>query len=594
MNTKKLTMLLALATMAVGAVAQNIYSLCDYHDSTGYYAGVSLNGQLLYKTASQPYSSGYAPKTVLCDANGDVYWLSSKIQWNGCSIWKNGELLCQSHSTYDIFLYQGEVLCAGYYSKPTPGGAYVPVAAVWRCSDNSIYWELGDGMHPSKITDVEVEEQTAIPYFCGEITDAKRRAVVWKGQELIYQCPDILGDEALEYSYAEEISVEGDDVYTRIKVEGESVAWCIVKNGIIVFMTDDYHILTRLCAFQGDAYYGLQNMIQNTYYLVGNHNGQEIQVLDFYADGSFFKPQKIHHFGDDLVAVGQCNGSGWMWQNGKVSSPEKSTVVYDVFIDRRSVGQEWYYEIENEDGSVTYQYLQHASDTVINNDKTKVVVRTNHIYDKMRRTEITHEYVLEAEGVVYWWNKTLGEFTELYDYNAAVGDEWEITVGTESLTMHVDAVEAIQYGDSTYRVLRVSDAGDIFSGEIVCGIGHLTSFFPERLMTKGYRVEGLRCYWIDNELILYTGDEDCDEIYERYHHGVDEPVVESIEVYPNPAGDVLFVETSNATDYRIVNLFGQTLISGTVSNSVIDISALSNGIYFLKIKNSALKIIVNH
>ena len=184
---------------------------------------------------------------------------------------------------------------------------------------------------------------------------------------------------------------------------------------------------------------------------------------------------------------------------------------------------EWYYEIQNEDGSITYQYLYQAGDTIVQDEPTHILVKINTLYDKGLHQEVTHEYVYERDGKLYWWNKTLEEFTVLYDYEAEVGDSWEIKVGTRTLDMHVDAVEEIEYEGRTYRMLHVSDPDDLFSGDIVCGIGHLTSFFPERLMDNGdgIRVEGMRCYWSDSKLVFKYGDEDCDAIYDELH-GVEE------------------------------------------------------------------------
>ena len=76
------------------------------------------------------------------------------------------------------------------------------------------------------------------------------------------------------------------------------------------------------------------------------------------------------------------------------------------------------------------------------------------------------------------------EFTTLYDLNAEVGDEWEIKVGYESIVMYVDSVGYYENEGERYRMLHVSDENGIFSGDIVCGIGHLTSFFPEKLMNR--------------------------------------------------------------------------------------------------------------
>ena len=119
------------------------------------------------------------------------------------------------------------------------------------------------------------------------------------------------------------------------------------------------------------------------------------------------------------------------------------------------IGNEWYYEIQNENGSITYQYLYQAGDTIVQDEPTHILVKINTLYDKDFHEEITHEYVFERNGKVYWWNKTLEEFTVLYDFGAQEGDTWVTKVGTETLVMHVDAVETIEYEDKTYRMLHV-------------------------------------------------------------------------------------------------------------------------------------------
>jgi hypothetical protein len=270
---------------------------------------------------------------------------------------------------------------------------------------------------------------------------------------------------------------------------------------------------------------------------------------------------------------------------------------------------EWYYEIQNDDGSITYQHLKAEGDTTIHEKRPKIIIRSNTQYDRDEITEVTHEYIYEEDGIVYWWNKNLEEFTILYNLNADVGDEWEIKVGMESLTMHVDAVENYEYEDKFYRILSVSDENDLFSGNIVCGIGHLTSFFPEKLMNqdKGYRVEGLRCYWVNDELVFKYGDKDCDAVYTELHNGIDEdgPSTSSVAftVYPNPASGVLTVSvrlpqwdspTMGQTEYQISNLMGQTLLQGRISAEIqqIDISTLPAGMYFISVGKQTEKFVV--
>ena len=271
---------------------------------------------------------------------------------------------------------------------------------------------------------------------------------------------------------------------------------------------------------------------------------------------------------------------------------------------------EWYYEIQNEDGSITYQYMYQAGDTIINDEPAHILVKINTLYDKGLRDEVTHEYVYERDGKVYWWNKTLEVFTVLYDYEAEVGDYWEIVVGTRTIDMHVDAVEEIEYEGRVWRMLRVSDPEDLFSGNIVCGIGHLTSFFPERLMDKGdgVRVEGMRCYWNEGELVFKYGDEDCDAIISELH-GIEEDgpstpstgsgTAGTFVVYPNPTNGILFVETVCTPSlpdqtYRITNLVGQTVLSGNIiaDNQQINVSSLPQGMYFVTVGDMTRKFVV--
>ena len=267
-------------------------------------------------------------------------------------------------------------------------------------------------------------------------------------------------------------------------------------------------------------------------------------------------------------------------------------------------GLEWYYEILNENGSITYQHLEYVADTTVNHKDVQIIIRTNTLYDKGEHSEVTREYVYGEDGIIYWWNKDLQDFTVLYDYNAEAGEEWEIKVGTQHITMHVDAVEQYEYRNQQFRLLQVSDADNLFSGSIVCGIGHLTSFFPERLMNRGknYRVEGIRCYWREGELYFKYGDRDCDEVYKEWHNGIEEdgPSTGSgtFTVYPNPTDGVLTIQHSAFnipnSEFRITNLMGQTVLTGSLNAETqqIDVSDLPQGMYFITFAGETRKFVV--
>ena len=297
------------------------------------------------------------------------------------------------------------------------------------------------------------------------------------------------------------------------------------------------------------------------------------------------------------------------WQ--RAISNYKSFLINQFEIDLHYVTKEiefpwqseWYYEIAWGNGNITYQHLEYVDDTLMANGKRpKIIVRSNTHYDRDIINEVTHEYILEEDGKVYWWNNTLQEFTTLYDYNAEIGDEWEIKVGTESITVHVDSIGIFEYGGETKKVLHISDAGNIFNGDIVVGYGHMTSFFPERLMSRNanFIVDGLRCYWVGDALLYHNGDEDCDAIYSEIHH-VDENGTNGFVVYPNPATGVLFVRlpqcdspTATENEYRITNLMGQTLQKGTINAETqqIGIETLSAGMYFISVDKQTVKFVV--
>ena len=81
--------------------------------------------------------------------------------------------------------------------------------------------------------------------------------------------------------------------------------------------------------------------------------------------------------------------------------------------------------------------------------------------------------------------------------------------------------------------------------------------------------------------------------------GVDE-IENSINIYPNPTHDVLFVETQNfasipnQTEYCITNAMGQTLLIGQVKgeSQQIDVSNLPQGMYFITIEGTTQKFVV--
>ena len=61
------------------------------------------------------------------------------------------------------------------------------------------------------------------------------------------------------------------------------------------------------------------------------------------------------------------------------------------------------------------------------------------------------------------------------------------------------------------------------------------------------------------------------------------PVVK-VEMYPNPAAEVLYIQTNNSETAKIFNIYGQVVqtLRITPPLQMLDISAFSSGVYWLK------------
>ena len=280
----------------------------------------------------------------------------------------------------------------------------------------------------------------------------------------------------------------------------------------------------------------------------------------------------------------QANVSEYLqWHANYAVLPNGLPILYEESNQLFPRGTEWYYEIKHLTGEITYQHLEYTADTAINSKRVKIITATNTMYDKSTWTDV--EYIYEDGDRIYWWNRDLEDFTLLYDFGAEVGDEWEINGGWFTITVHVDGVDETILQGKTYRVLHVTDPNyQLFTGDIICGIGHQKSFFPLSPIAKEYYINGLRCFWQDGELLLTMGEEDCDAVYYEIH-GVEEGDEKGFVVYPNPVNDMLFVESASGSAYRITNLLGQTLKSGHISadRQQIDVHDLTEGVYFITV-----------
>jgi hypothetical protein len=66
-----------------------------------------------------------------------------------------------------------------------------------------------------------------------------------------------------------------------------------------------------------------------------------------------------------------------------------------------------------------------------------------------------------------------------------------------------------------------------------------------------------------------------------------------LKVYPNPVSNVLTIETSTTGTFDVLNLLGQQVLTGKTPSGGrgLDVSALPQGTYFLKIGEEQVKFV---
>jgi 1,4-alpha-glucan branching enzyme len=77
-----------------------------------------------------------------------------------------------------------------------------------------------------------------------------------------------------------------------------------------------------------------------------------------------------------------------------------------------------------------------------------------------------------------------------------------------------------------------------------------------------------------------------EEITEEYLTGISAPTMDPLYFYPNPTYDHIQLTTGmNWKKYEVYNLTGQLMISGEVTNNLVDVAHLSPGTYLIKLVN---------
>ncbi|MFK7808337.1 MAG: T9SS type A sorting domain-containing protein [Saprospiraceae bacterium] len=275
------------------------------------------------------------------------------------------------------------------------------------------------------------------------------------------------------------------------------------------------------------------------------------------------------------------------------------TLTFSFFLFTNLIAQEWapigatwhlsvrYYTTTD----IHYSRLESIGDTIFENQPCRIITRSN----ATCLGRPTVEFMYNENNKVYYYDFQDSIFNLLIDFNAEVGETWEVPMWTTGgqlvFPIRVDSISYLQHQDDSLRIQHVSLSYDdnifIDLGQTVIeDIGFSDGLFIDlsAQIPCDIDYEGpLRCYEDENLGLISFVDYACDlvpteEIENQFTQ---------VEIYPNPSSDFIFIDhqfsDADNLSYSIFSIDGKSLGSSKLVADKIDVSLFSKGIYFLQI-----------
>lgn len=179
--------------------------------------------------------------------------------------------------------------------------------------------------------------------------------------------------------------------------------------------------------------------------------------------------------------------------------------------------------------------------------------------------------------------------------NGSYNDDWMIspqfTLGTgSSFSLYVTSTNA-QWGEEKYQ-LAVSTTDAMPASFTVIGGTRTVGEAWEQVTLDLSSYDGQDIYIA----LVYVGEDTfvfmADNMVLTTVVDVNTEITPSVNVYPNPASDIITVANAENTNITIINMVGEIVrtIDNASANQTIDMSDLSNGTYFVRVDQEVFKI----
>lgn len=286
------------------------------------------------------------------------------------------------------------------------------------------------------------------------------------------------------------------------------------------------------------------------------------------------------------------------------------------------VGATWYYGFSSW-MTTGYYKISYIGDTMINTVSCKIMEKKIFQYSPLSEFDtitLNHEYTYADTNKVYIYR--FNNFYTLYDFSADIGDTIIVpgtnqysSSGCDSIGLiKVDSIGTMIINGVPLRYISVRPMTTSKWGwacRIVEKIGPLYNFqygiepfnylFPNKLDYCGMYVdqshEGgfLRCY---SDQIGFTYKQlgstpDCDYIYTNINETTN--IFTEIKIAPNPTSDILkiflILNSKQEIQIELFDIMGNLIFTEHVPETIgysktFDLTGLSAGIYFIKLKSN--------
>jgi len=261
-------------------------------------------------------------------------------------------------------------------------------------------------------------------------------------------------------------------------------------------------------------------------------------------------------------------------------------------------GATWHYSWINV-SNYGFRKIEYTQDTLIQNKTCQMLVVENHTFERDQFQDnylgggvIDTNYTYSKNDTVFWLiNET---FHILYDFNADVGDSWDLGFDTneykcsKSYTV-VDSIGTIEINGKTLRWVALNwtknSSVGFFEQKIIEGIGGMRYLFPtfnncDSTTIVHFQALSFRCFQ-DDLFTLYPNNVDCDA---PLH--VNKKINNSLfNIYPNPSKGNLVIENFEGR-LTVFSVYGDQLATHQISNRKnINFEGFPGGVYLLQFEN---------